>query len=729
MIKFNKNIWFLFLIVIFLCFFNTALSYRIPIVLPVLALIALCLVPGYLFCLLFRIVVADRVENFLYAVGISLAFDLLFGLFLNTLLPVLAIKNPLSSENLQISFSAVILLITVLTVYSGKAPEISFRLPKLLSIEKIFLSAGFMVLTCILAGIYLVNGENSNAFLIFSVSLIPVLLFFLIIFHDNSFNRIYPLIIYLISFSLLMVFSLRSNYVLGFDTHEEYKFFYNTFTNEVWNLNPGSLLSASISISIVPALFEQFLRIDPQILFKILYPLLFSVVPLIIYTIGKKYVHELLAIFAACLFMFEHIFITTSANSRTSLAIFFFAFAVLVLCNKEVSNIKKYAMLMLFIAGSVFSHYTTSLIFFGIILLVYGMDTVISRFEHHKEIQTINLPLIIFFISAVFFWYGQVYNLSATGIRFIFFRLDIFNDLLEKDVGKYIGPALKMSSSLWYFTKFTQVLVFVLIGMGVLFAIYSWFQKEIQGNKPAYPVPIHRTLFFMGFVGLGMLALIIFAPFLFFGYDTGRTLELILVVLPVFLVIGACNCFNLVFDPGNSFFLPKRLLRKIQPLIQYGKNNQKKIVAVFLLFLLVPHLWLATGITYQLDGVKNSVILNSPKDFKLMDFGYAYVFDQDAMALQWIKVHVNDKQRIISDGFGDSKIGSQVNRLRRYPTTIMDLSERQLMAESVYISFINEYYGTFRNSDWNEVNITTYGAALNQKNKVYSDGAALFIPV
>jgi hypothetical protein len=59
----------------------------------------------------------------------------------------------------------------------------------------------------------------------------------------------------------------------------------------------------------------------------------------------------------------------------------------------------------------------------------------------------------------------------------------------------------------------------------------------------------------------------------------------------------------------------------------------------------------------------------------------------------------------------------------------MDLSERQLMAESVYISFINEYFGTFRNSDWNEVNITTYGAALNQKNKVYSDGAALFIPV
>ena len=279
-----------------------------------------------------------------------------------------------------------------------------------------------MIITFFFIGIYFLNVNNTQFFIIFSILLIPLLLIFLIIHHNNSFNRIYPVVIYLISFSLLMLLSLRSNYIVGVDTHEEYYFFYTTFSQSIWIPNPSLLLSSALSISLLPAIFEKFLNIDPQLLYKILFPLIYSVTPLIIYVIAKKYVDELFALICSCFFMFQQFFIQTTANSRTAIAVFFFALAVLVICNKELSNIKKYVLLLLFITGSVFSHYTSSLFFLVIISSVYFMDLVISKYKNRKEDTIINLPLIIFFFTLTYFWYQQINNLLPTITTLPIFR-------------------------------------------------------------------------------------------------------------------------------------------------------------------------------------------------------------------------------------------------------------------------------------------------------------------
>lgn len=729
MIKFDKNTWFLSYIVCFLFIFDLALSYKIPLVLPISGLIILCIVPGFLFCLLFRIKVTDLYENFLYSVGLSIVFDLLFGLLINTLLPIFGVNNPLSSQNLQICFSIVILLITLLIVYADKAPIISFKLPKILNIEKIFLTFGFIILLCIQIGIYLINIENINFFLIFSILLIPLLLFFLIIYPDDSIKRIYPFIIYLISISLLMLFTLRSNYIIGIDSHEEYFLFYNTLTQSVWIPDPTLLLSAALSISIVPTVFEKFLSIDPQLLFKILFPLIFSITPLIIYMIVKKYVNALLALCASCLFMFYNSFIITSANSRTSLAIFFFSFAVLTICNKELSYTKKYGLVLLFIAGTIFSHYTTALIFFLIIFSAYLTHIVLDRYENRNETRFINLPIIIYFVTLIFFWYEQIINnVFKQGFYFTVFRLGIFNDLLKKDVSKYIYPSLKDTSSLMYFTKFTMVLLFVFIGIGILFAFYSLVQKKIPKNSfPELTVKINRSLLFMGICCLGLLVGIVFAPFLFFQYDTGRTLELIFVVLSVFLIIGACNFFKLVLWKENLYFSKTKFHQKIQPLINYCQSNQNKIVSGFLLFLLIPSLLLATGITYQIDGFAYSIILNSPKSSNYVDYGYAYIYDQDAMALQWIKHNSYKNPQIFSDGYGDKKLNSLVNQEPIYAKSILEVSEEDVLKGYIFLSVINEYYDTLKDLHGKETKITLFGNILSQKNKIYTNEAVLYL--
>jgi len=733
MIKLDKNMRFLSYIIYFIIILNLALSYNIPFVLPLAGLIALCIVPGFLLCLLFRIKVTDLYENFLYSIGLSIIFDLLFGLFLNTLLPIFRINNPLSSQNLQIGFSVIILILTSLIIYSGNAPSISFKIPKILKIEKIFLMFGFLIVVCIFTGIYLLNATITNIFLIFSIFLIPLLLFFLIVYHDNSIQsnsikRIYPFIIYFISFSLLMVLALRSNFIIGVDTHEEYYFFYTTLIQSAWIPAPSFLLSSALSISILPAVFEKLLNIDPQLLFKVLYPLLFSITPLIIYVIVKKYVNELLALFASCFFMFQEIFVNTTENSRTSLAIFFFAFAVLVLCDKELSNVKKYAMLLLFIVGSIFSHYTSAFFFFLILFFAYLMSTVIGEFKHRKEIRFDNLPLIIFFITLIYFWEQQINNLLTIGLQDTNKRFYIFFDIIENDVSKHSVPTFTYTFFQKFFNFYPRLLCFVLIGIGIVFACYSWVQNERKNSFPKFNVKIDETLFFMGIVVFGLLVSIIFAPQLIF--DTGRLSEFLFVVLPVFLIIGTCNLFNLIVRSENVFCTGLKFHKKIQPLIQYGKSHQIKIVSGVLLFLLIPQLLFATHITDQFYGGPYSVLLNSPK-YSTNPYDnpdkFLYIFDQDAMALHWFNHNSHENTSIVSDYYGNKKITSLVSQQSMlYQPTLMESREEVSLKGYIFLPVISKNYNRFFPVLGNATPISSLNHIFNQKNKIYADGALLY---
>jgi len=729
MIKFDKNIWFFNYVIYFLVIFNLALLYRIPLILPLSGLIVLCILPGYLICLLFKIKVMDIYENFLYAIGLSIIFDLLFGLLLNTLLPLFFIFNPLSTHNLQIGFSIILLFLTLLIVYTHKAPNISFKLSTILRIEKILLTFAFAILMFIQIGICLINYNITNLFLIFSILLIPVLLFF-IIFNSNSIKRICPLILYLISFSLLMPLTLRSNYIIGVDIHEEFYFFYSTLIHSVWIPDPSFLLSASLSISILPTLFEIFLDVDPQLLFKLLYPLLFSITPLIIYVICKKYANELFALFASCYFMFQSIFIMTAYNSRTSIGILFVAFAVLVLCDKELQNWKKYILFMLFGAGIIFSHYTTALIFVGIIFLAYLSDVIISKFDNREENKNrfINLSLIFYFISLVFFWYQQIINnVFTTGINSVIFRIVIFNDLLKQDVSQYIYPALIYSSFLWHFVRFTQVIIFVLMGIGILFVFFGRVQKKLQKNSfPKFLININRDLFLLGIVSLGLLLCIIFAPFLFFQYDTARAKELIDIILPVFLIIGTCNLFILILWQEKVHCSNMKFHEKILPLISYCKSHKNQIISGILLFLLIPTLLFSMGITYQVDGIPYSIILNSPKISKNIDLGNTYIFDQDAKALQWFKINSYTDSQILSDGYGTKKITSLLNQKSTlYQKSLLTISEQSTREGYIFLTVINEYYDIFKDP-YEERKITEFSYILNHKNKIFANGAVLY---
>lgn len=728
MIKFDKNSRFLFYGVSFLFILNLALLYKINYVLQILGLILLCIIPGYLLCLLFEIKTSDIYEDFLYIIGISIIFDFLFGLVLNTLLPLFGYNKPLSSQSLQICFSMLILILLSLIVYTNKTPIISPKRVEISKTEKTFLIFGFLILLCCLIGVYLVNIYSSNVFLIFSILLIPVLLFSLIIFYNDSIKRIYPIIIYLLSFSLLMLLTLRSNYIIGVDSHEEYYFFLTTLFQSLWIPNPNFLLGAALSISIVPTIFQNFLAIDPQLLFKLLFPLIFSITPLIIFVIVKKYANELLAFVASCFFMFQDIFILTTYNSRTSIAIFFFAFAILIISNRELLPTKKYALLLLFIAGMIFSHYTSSYIFLFLITFAYSMDLLLSGLKKRKENRFVNLPVILFSVGLIYFWYVEIISIVFySGMNYTTNRITILYNLANNDLSQYTFAPARHLTSLEKIAFLSKFLIVIIICFGILFAFFYVIQKRLNRNLfLKFPMNMDRTFLFMGVLSCGLLVCTIFAPLIFFGYGIDRLSELLFVILSVFLIIGGCSLFNLALW-GEKFFLSKLgVHKKTLPLNNCSKSNQVKIVSGILMCLLIPQLFVASYVINQFDQGPYSIIFNSPDFSKNNIFGFSYVYDQEAYALQWFKNNTIASARIYSDEYGNKKITSITNlQSSLYQSSLTKIKEEDFINGYTFLTVTNEYYHSFFGFNSAEIPISKFEPILDRKNKIFANGAVI----
>jgi len=88
--------------------------FKIPI-LPQLLGFVILTIPGFIILRILKVHDVDRTQNFLLAVGLSLSFIMIYGLFLNTLLPHLGILKPMSPQPLFYAFNIGILALLLVS--------------------------------------------------------------------------------------------------------------------------------------------------------------------------------------------------------------------------------------------------------------------------------------------------------------------------------------------------------------------------------------------------------------------------------------------------------------------------------------------------------------------------------------------------------------------------------------------------------------------------------------
>ena len=721
---------FLFTIFVVLILTDLSIFLDVPILRQVLGFVSFTFLPGLFVLYALKLNRLELTEKFVLSLGLSISFLMLFGLAINWLYPFFGYNTPLSSNSLIISFSVILLGLGIFARLRNKEAlfaELSPLIPHFQ--EKIFLIAPTFFPLLSIFGMHIMNTTDNNILLMLLLFLIPSYLIFICIKHEQVSERIYPIIILLTGISLVLLLALRSKHLIGADIHTEYYIFQQTFKKWRWQIFMNNPLDACLSISILPTIYQSFVSINSEYLFKLLYPIFFSISPLIVFIMSKKYLNNIYALLSSFFFMSQHYFLGAAFSPRTVLAILFFALSVMVLFHDEIEGFNKRLLFTIFAFSTIISHYSTSYIFFFILLLTKVGTEVMRRVLHqergHVVFRNLNLvdssensagirratkygkemttaSLISFFVM-LFLWYSQIIETPFNaGIGFIttvfknlhqFFILEARGRIVVAAFG--VGLEAKPIPAKIEFVISWLTIFFVIIGVVVtllrsryIFASPSASEKKCRLEFPFQKLKVEFYIF--SIACFTILVASVTLPFVFVGYALNRTYTQMMIVLSPFFIIGGKTI---------SRFL-------------HIKRSYLVILLVLILYFMCT-----TGTMYQLFRVPGTITLNS--------YGQAndvmFVHDQETYAAKWLKRNAQENMPIYADFYGDVRLISQ-GKIRSpiYPKEFIE-QKKSLEGGYIFLRYCGVVDGKLMDANYQWHDITEYQNEFIERNLIYSN--------
>ncbi|HEV2413128.1 MAG TPA: DUF2206 domain-containing protein [Candidatus Saccharimonadales bacterium] len=232
--------------------------------------------------------------------------------------------------------------------------------------------------------------------------------------------------LFFVTLSLALSYSMRSNFVVGYDVSQEFQVFSSVVRNGLWESHLfNSTYSACLSITVLPALLKTILTFSSQYIFKFVMQLVLCIVPIAVYLIAKKQIKNTsLALVAALFFIFQAQFMFEfPALVRQQCALLFFGLIFVASSSENLSSFAKKTLVLVFGVGMVVSHYSTAYVCLAFLAIYTISKLILGNITYYKT--GINsgksrattwvltpLALVILFLFA-FFWYGE--TLQSTG--------------------------------------------------------------------------------------------------------------------------------------------------------------------------------------------------------------------------------------------------------------------------------------------------------------------------
>ncbi|RLA95290.1 MAG: hypothetical protein DRG25_00610 [Deltaproteobacteria bacterium] len=723
---------FLFFISIFLIATDLSILLNIPIFRQVLGFTFFTIIPGLIILYILKLDKLGLTEKIVLSVGLSISFLMFTGLLINWIYPVFGCVTPLSTNSLIISLSLILLIMTLFAYLRSRTTSFTnLNDLNLNTKEKVFLLLPVFFPLLSIVGMHIMNTRDDNIMLMTLLFLIPAHAIFIVAKHDQVSDKVYPPIILLTSISLVLLLGLRSNHIIGADIHTEYYLFQQTFRSGKWQIFINTPLDACLSISILPTIYQSFLNIDSEYLFKVLYPTLVSILPLVVYLISKKYMNNPYAFLASLFFMAQDFFLWAAYCPRTILAILFFALSIMVLIHDDLTDFNKKILFVIFAASCIVSHYSTTYIFFFVLLLTWLGMRIIPRiiaarrklivpatsqgsdppnegreFAPYPRLRThITIGNVALFFAMLFLWYSQVTGVAFNcGVNFItttlrslqeFFILESRGSGVASAFG--VGLATKTIPQQITFVFSWLTIAFIAIGvLSTLFKCRHWvaFSAERGGKASEFLVQKFDAEFFsFSLACSAILVASVALPNVFKGYAMDRTWCQMMVVLSPFFVLGG--------------IIVARFLR-----IRW--------TYLAILIVLVPYFMCNTGTMYQLFGVPRAITLNSEGQ----EYDILFVHEQETYAAKWLKGYADNRNKIYADYYGGSRLISQGGiRHSVYPRAFIE-EGKPLEEGYIYLRYCGVVDGKLmdRNYVWHD--ITDYKDEFAKRELIYNNGGS-----
>lgn len=707
---------FIFPLIIILSVIIADLSVLIDIAIyrQVFGFLLVTLIPGMLIIRIINLKSTSPSKTVLYSVGLSVSLTMLLGFFLNFVGPMSDIDRPISTIPLLAAINVVILMLLVIfLILRSLDYRSTFNFSE--SVATLCSPQGLYLLLILLVGI-----TGGLAIQYYICSLFSVIAMFLIAiaavliaFDKFLGEKHYTTSLYVIGLTLLLTRLLTSPYLGGSDIHVELFFQKLTEFNAYWNPDMyPSACNAMLSTVILPTVYSSILGIDVIWVYKIVFPILFALVPVTLYHAFKGSLNPKFSFFSVFLFMsFYAFFISLLWLPRQQIAELYLALLMLTLFEEELQPCLRNFLTIMWIPSIVVSHYATTYITLFIMISVTFM-----LFIFREKSTSINLSKIIFAIVMALSWYIFI-SLSQAfrSIVIIVKRTsmaamgELFTpNAIDPLVGKAMGSGL-LDQSFWHILSYmwqygTQVLL--LLGFACITLRYL-----LKKSQPEFT--------FLSAVGMLFLFLSITLPYFASSLNMDRIYHIVLIFISPLCVIGLLYLIERSYSICNIVAFPKQ-----------------KLISVCLVFVFVPYFLFNSGAVFEVTEKSSNLALkiDQTKDYSKYYSNSTYFFlcripSEDIVACDWISASRNADFPIYSDsnrecelwGYGLIPFYSVFGRVYPPDTGGYVFVGRQNIIDNLYICLDESRVHNTVKYSFDKIRFH-----LNSRDQIYSNGAIIY---
>lgn len=548
------------------------LKFPIPLIQQISGFLSLTFVPGLLLLRVLRMHNLSAVRTTVYSVGLSLAVLMITGFFMNIVYPFFGITYPISLWPIVLTISSVVVLLSILAYLRDR----TFSSPDNLNLQEL-LSPPVLALSLLpfgaVAGTYLMNNYGINSVLMI---LLPIIALIPVVIACTPYipEKYYPYAVFSVALTLLYHTALISMYVWGWDIQYEYYLTSTVIQNGLWDPTIHGNCNAMLSLVMIVPFYSIALNLGLDWVFKIIYPFLFALVPLGLYSVFNRQTNGKIAFLACFFFMSLFVFYTEMlALARQEIAELFCVLIILSMIDRDLNKIQRSFFLLVFSMSLIVSHYGLSYLTMFILLGAWALATAGSEIQKlidqtfawiqrkvrllsglHLQKYTfhptvISSYFVLFYGIFVLIWY--IYISSSSSFDSIVqiahhITTSISSELLSPDAAQGLKIiTTKEAATLHEVNKYLQLLTMLFIAIGFMVSFVR--QKEVRFDL---------KYLLMAFGALCICICGVTLPYFASALNTSRLYQFSLIFLAPFCIIGGTTVFSgfksLVGDPGRS---------------------------------------------------------------------------------------------------------------------------------------------------------------------------------
>lgn len=527
-------------------------------------------------------------------------------------------------------------------------------------------------------------------------------------------DHLYPLLLTCVTLSLVLSATAISSNLHGWDIQQEFSLFTQVFESGTWDANTNVLYNSALSISILPSILSIVSRLEGITIFMFVMPMVFSIVPAVLYKIYRMILAPDGAFLAVFLFMSypsSYQEITELGRQEIAEVILVLLLWLIVAGYTRIGGRLGLQPVLLLTFGLVVSHYSLAYIY----TFVLASSILLARFSRRAHgLVTLGASLLTAVIALT--WYlvvagGASFNSLGVFASYVVKGLlhDFLNPSTRPDIFlQAIGAKSALPGLLHDLNRMVQSTVILVLLFGFIVFLFRG-QKKTE-EKVAFPIIV---------TGVILLVSAAVLPFFAGGFNLSRFFHVSLLFASPCIVYGFSG-LEQVLNRVRSLTHRESALSP-----HCSRGFRLSATTIVLLYFLFTSGWFWA---VSMDRPTSLILdrermLSYPDPMLRIEYYDGYTPLQDITAARFVRAHLRDSASLCAETRSRHQVLVSVGGVPEIGPELP--SDCEFSTSYVYLSTLNSRYGeglSWQGTPWY---VSEFASNLAAKNRIYSDGGAI----